>query len=313
MIPRWNKLILAVLAIFGAVECGGCQSSSPSTTAHKDIEQSQLASAASAAFERGRIEEAENLYRRQLTLALASDDPTSISDAEYNIALCLMRRGRAAEAAPLLTDAETEIRRAGESATDIVLLRAVAARSQNRHVEAITLARQVLSTRGTTPAQRVQAHVIAGLSQFSLGVQTSAEVELSKAKQDAPKVADAGILAGVAELSGRIAEGSGHPDAAAGDYDEQAQLLNQAGLYRDMSDALQHAGAAFRSAGISPAAADRFYRSARSLAAQGDPAAATSIARLAVESAANTGDAALIARITALVNELAATTQAARP
>jgi hypothetical protein len=313
MIRSLSKTALAMLTLISAAQCGGCGSAPSVNSVHTDIEEAQFASAATAAFERGQIEEAESLYRGQLNRAMATDDPTSISDAEFNVALCLIRQNHPAEAAPLLLDAEAESRRAGASITDIVLLRAVAARMQGQHTEAITLTRQVLSTRATTAAQRVQAHVIAGLCQFSLGAATSAADELAKARQDAAKVNDAAILAGVAQLAGRVAESTGRPGAAARNYDEQAQLLYQAGLYSDMSDALQHAGVAYRSAGMTAAAAERLYRAARSIAAQGDPATASSLAREAAESAASSDDSALTARITALLNELPPATQTARP
>ena len=98
------------------------------------------------------------------------------------------------------------------------------------------------------------------------------------------------LKADAAGVAGRIALLENDPARAAQEYDRQADYFKRARKYREMALSLGSAGQAYLDANILLPAVDRFYRSARSLYAQGDELAALKMVEAALAAGEKAGD-----------------------
>jgi tetratricopeptide (TPR) repeat protein len=292
-----------------AAGCGG----PPPRPAPADVEFAQAMATARTSYDRGQVPQAVLFYERALRRAEARDDAADIGDAAYNLAVALVDDGQFGRAAGLLDAARAELARAGGRTTDVRLVRAKVARQLGDLGAAAAGAAGVARAPDATPAERCQAFVLLG--QVSLDGRhagpvpthiTDARAALAAAGGPRaggrlpPRSRDA-LEAGVVGLEARLAEAAGDPARAGAAYDRQVTLARRAGMFADMSTALEAAGRSYAAAGDNAAAGDRLYRAARSLLAQGDADRGTAAAREAATAAGRSGDAELAARVAALI------------
>lgn len=116
--------------------------------------------------------------------------------------------------------------------------------------------------------------------------------------------AKSAVVSGVAAgLQARLFGERGDSVGAAGGYDRQAASFREAGLYHAMALALDAAGKAFSAGDRYEQAADRHYRSARSLFSAGNEDMAAGVLIMAHEAALKTGDRELIHQVVVLARE----------
>ncbi|MHC5114883.1 MAG: hypothetical protein ACYTGP_10705 [Planctomycetota bacterium] len=268
--------------------------------------------AAELAYRRGNLEQAIAQNRRGLLAARAQDDAARIATSAYNLAACLLQQGRTDEAAPYLREARRELERTGEPVVDVVLLQAEARRIDGDGDAALALSQQVLDDVAASAAARAQARIVRARVAIDRRDAAAARAEIAAADADRLATASATLEARFAALAGAIGLVERRPGPAASQFDREAELLGRAGHYAGMARALGRAGRAYHAAGVSALAADRLYRAARALAAQGQALAALPLLDLAMEAAVTADDADLAADIRRLLDEVEAEARSAR-
>ena len=282
-----------------------CGCASHHAGAGGDRELTLATASAELAFSQGQTALAAELFARALARARAMDDSAAIADAAYNLAACLIEIGQYQRAHDLLDEAEAESIRAGASGADVLLVKAKVARLQKRPAEAVSLAEQVLHHRPPpTDAERAQAYLVKAEAACDAGDLVSAANDLERVK-----LATSSSLS----LRARLAAAHGQLDSlrkqwqsATHEFDVAADLMRQAHHYRSMSRALADAGRAAQAARRDDAAADRYYRAARSAYGLGDLSDSMQWIAEAQAAAARARMAGLEARISALSEELRA-------
>ncbi len=271
-----------------------------------DVEFTQLMSTARVAFDRGLIEQAAGLYQQALRRARLMDVATAIGDAAYNLAACRIRLGQFDQAHALLIEAKAEIASIHGNIADVQLVQAKLARLQGSPDAALMFADQVLSAPGSSPSDghRLEVYLLRGQIACDRKDADLAARELQTAVNYADRAADPALLAGLSGLAGRIHLLKKEPMMAAQAFDREASLLRHAEQYAQMMHALKHAAEAYLLAGNDGLAADRFFRTARSLFAQGEMAAAGRLAQRSLAAAENAGDQSAMARAKALLAEI---------
>ena len=130
------------------------------------------------------------------------------------------------------------------------------------------------------------------------------KAEFAKVQKELENTGDPILKADAAGIAGRIALLEKDPARAAQEYDRQADLCKRAGKFRDMALSLGAAGQAYLDANSLVPSVDRFYRSARSLYAQGDELAALKMVEAALTSGEKAGDQDSVMRTKALFDEI---------
>ncbi len=285
-----------------------CASPKPSST---DPVIAQFASSAHAAYERDAFQPSARFYEQALTRARILDDSAEIGRNAYNLAACYLLLDRPAEAHHLLQEARGEIVRSGGNTDAVDVLDAKAARAEGRKDDAVRQLNDV-SKSTKDEAVRLEASLLLGEIAADAEDRVGAEEHLKAADKIAKSVDNTALSASRYNLSGRVATLYVKDKAAAGDFDQAAGLFQKADRFRDMANALGHAGEAYAAAGDPRAAADRFYRGARSLYAQGDAVAALKLIERGVTAAESTDDVSLQARLAYLFNEIKGAVQDAK-
>lgn len=294
---------IVALALSG---CGGRVALAPV----KDLEFTQSMNSARVAFERGQMAQALLLFEQAMQKAAARDDAADIGEAAYNLGVCLFDDGKLNRAESVLETARIELARAGRRTVDVRLVQAKLARriGESARVNAAEIAGEVASAKDATQAEKTQAITLLAEIDLDAGRVEAAEKRSAEARRAlpsagvSPRSRDA-MEAGIVGLEGRIAAARGDHAKAAVAFDREATLAQSGGLYGEMSTALLAAGRSHESAGNAPAAADRLFRAARSLLAQGDRQRGYAAAKDAAIAADRAADPALAARARELVNE----------
>lgn len=284
----------------------GCASPRRAATPAGDTELSRLNNTARAAFDRGSPTLAGKLYEQALTRARALDDATSIGNAAYNAAACRIALGEHEPARELLREAETELARAKANLADVFLLQAKLAHWQARRDDALRFATQLLSDPGSTPSpvHRAEAALLKGQLACDDRDVARARSALDEAMQQTKAAKDNALRAGCEKLSGAIFLLEKQPAAAAEAFDREAALCQQARQPRSMVLALCRAGDAWRDAGQTATAAERFFRAARSSFAQGYQSEAVKSVELSLSLATQAQDDGLTQRARQLQAEI---------
>jgi hypothetical protein len=268
-----------------------------------DPEINLIAAAANKAFARGQVEQAARQYARALERARAADATGDICDQAYNLAACLLILGQPGTARTLLQEARAAAQQLGRKEVDGLLLEAKAARMSGRREEALRQVEALLTGKAPLdPAARIQALLIKALVRCDAGQSPTAEQP--EIRLLALEVSDPAIQAEVAQLGGRCDLLEKEFIRAAAAFDREAAWLQKSGRFREMAQALARAGDAYTHAEQPAAAADRRYRAARSLFAQGDTVGALRQIEPALVAARKTGQEALAARVVALFEEI---------
>lgn len=298
---RW-AVWLAGAALLG----GGCASQPGKAAAAPDPEISRASEAAQAAFARGVPEVAARRYAEALETARARDNAREIANAAYNQAACLIALGRYAAARALLEESAAEFRRSeGRVPGDVELLGAKAAVLLGDRA----LYRDALASLTNSPAVRESA----GLRQQArlleirvacLETNAAAARLALDALAAGGRLKDPRLAAEAADLNGQTLRLEQKPRDSAQAFDSAARLYRQAQRPREMALALASAAAACHAAGQAGEAAERYYRSARSLWAQGDAAAGLRLLQPALEASAEAGDESMQKRIAVLFDDI---------
>ena len=296
-----NRVLHPVFLLVLAVGC-----SSPMPKRPRDPDLTRFADSARVSFQHGSYEQAVQLYRRALDRARASDDSLEIGNNAYNLAVALLAVGRPAESAPYLVEARTELERQGKSAVDIALLEVSAARMGGRLDEAWQKMADVDAQlqKGASRDQRLQAVLLNAQLALDRGDVSAAQAVLAGMPKDLAKVRDPLLRARRAGLAGRLAMQGGQFPEAVTQYDEEAAFYRQAMRQREMARALDRAGRACLEMGDSRAAADRWYRAARSLVAQGEDKEALEVIQTALSAAEKTGEESVLRQMAALFEDI---------
>ena len=141
-------------------------------------------------------------------------------------------------------------------------------------------------TSGPNDAIRVQWHLLLAELLCDQDQAANADTELAAIDPKQLKACGDDIQAETALTRARVQMLNHNPQAAALQYDIAAEHWQAAGRYGDMVRALEQAGHAYEDTGNSPAAVDRYYRSARSLFESGQLARARDLTDRALPLAA---------------------------
>lgn len=256
-------LAVAVLILDG---CGSSAVVQKGPVADQDLERFNRA--AQQAFDRGKLQQAVTFYRKALERAYIGDDSGAIIDAQYNLAVCLMKLQSYQEALGVVRQAKAKMAQAGQSnSADFLLLEATILQRTGNSEQAWNITDQILAT--TPPASSIiqsRAHFLRGL----IANQRGDMVKLRETIVSLAKPKEFQLRADRWELLGYLAMAEHNWAEAVEAFDEAAKLRQEVLDYRSMVRVLALAGEASERAGRTKAAAARYLRAGRSAALQGD-------------------------------------------
>lgn len=264
--------MLRYILMISAAALAGCATNTPEQKI-PDVEETdplivQLSTTARKAFEAGEIPSAVAMYRRALERARAVDNSREIGRNAYNLAATLITLEQWDEATALLKESERETLRSGGDAGHVILLAAKIARLRNdpRAAEAAIDRLEMLPV---SDEVRGQAYVLRAHIACDRGDASRAGGFLERARGYLRKKQDNGLAGEISQVTGRIAMLNEKWADAAVAFDREAAWMQKSLRLPEMADALERAAQNYAKAGDRAAASDRFYRSARSLMAQG--------------------------------------------
>lgn len=250
-----------------ALALAGC-ASPPKPAERPDPALAQFVSSAQQAFHLGSYERAVRFYTLALQRARAMDLTEEVGKQAYNLSASLLRAERAADTIPYLAEAEAAYARTRRDRGPVLLLRARALRTMGQSDDARTELQRVVEM--NTPSEiQCQGWLLYG--QIACDASDAKEAARALARARSLLSDDPALRAGVSGLAGRIALLKDNAADAGLEFDKEAEFLRRARRYNDMAEALARAGAAYLKAGTSDAAAQRYYRAARSWQGQGNP------------------------------------------
>ncbi|HPR68433.1 MAG TPA: hypothetical protein PLJ99_04005 [Kiritimatiellia bacterium] len=251
-------------------------------------------------FERGDYRRGAEAFGRAQERARALDDAEALAVAAVNCAVCLLRTGRAAEALAGVEEALADERVSPERRMELQAAGARAQLALGRPEEARARTAAVLNA-NPPPVLRAQAVLALGGAELAGLNAPAAERALAGLPAAVWNTVPASLQAERAEMEARISAMLESPGGAWEWQDRAAVLWREAGRLPDMARALAGAGRHARAAGDSAAAGDRFWRSARSLWAQGLCDEAVRVLEEGVACAAETRDEAAGRRMAELL------------
>jgi len=260
--------IIGLLIAAAVLTVSGCGSSAPiqkGPAIDEDLERFNRA--ARLAFDRGRLQQAANFYRKALERAYVRDDTAAILDARYNLAICLMNLQSYEQALAVVQLANSELALAGRGRSpDFLLLEATLLHSSGDSDEARKITEQILSP--PTQASSViksKTHFLRGLIASKQGDMDQLRAEIAALGQ--PQQIQ--LRADRHELVGHLAMAEKNWDAAVEAFDAATKLRREALDYRQMVKVLALAGNASEKAERAKEASIRYLRAGRSAGLQG--------------------------------------------
>jgi tetratricopeptide (TPR) repeat protein len=257
----WVGRIGLLLAVtFLILSCG---SSPPKQKVPpQDQELERFIRAARQAYDKGRLEQAANFYRRALEQAYLRDDTAAILDAQYNLAVCLLNLNSDQEALDVVRRAKTEMVLAdyGKS-LDYLLLEATILHRRGDLDRAWQISDQILSgPEQPSPDINRKTHFLRGLIASERGDIAQLRAEITAFGQPQQMQLRADQL----ELLGRLAMAEQNWVAAIDACNAAVNLRREALDYRGMARALVLTGEASEKAGHHREAAIHYLRAGRS-------------------------------------------------
>ena len=254
---------IGLLMVVAILTLSGCGSSPPRQKGPApDQELKRFNRSARLAFDKGRDEQAANLYRKALKRAYLRDDTAAILDAQYNLAVCLLNLQSYEEALDVVRRAHTEMTLANHDRTvDFLLLEATILHRRGDLDRAREMSDQILSD-PKQPSSDIKSktHFLRGLiasEQGDLDQLRAAITALGQPQQSR-------LRADRQELLGRLAMAEQNWDAATEAFDAAANLRREALDYRGMVRAVVLAGQSHKKAGRTREAAIYYLRAGRS-------------------------------------------------
>ncbi len=285
--------------------CGGPRSAT-GPAVKRDAYYHRMITSGHAAFERGDIGRAAELYENAWVRSQIMDRPAEIGASAYNLALCRVALGDLESGRNLLREARVELRRAGESGVDTLIAEAEVERRLDNREAAWVLTDDVLEAldRLRARALRMQTHSLRALIALERGDHEAAAKERALAEREAPRDAPPRLRARLAEVRGHVLLAEEYPLLAAKAFDEETLFYRDAGRYPDMVRAMQRAAAMYQKGGDHWPAADRFYRAARHYAADGKAVEALQLIERALPDLEAAGDEDMERRVAVLFENL---------
>ncbi|WP_428387065.1 hypothetical protein [Mucisphaera sp.] len=252
------------------------------------VQIGQLADESMAVGEPGR---AADLYLRALEHARRLDDPGLQVMMAERAARALLASGRAREVLLILDEAEIAAARTGQSAAELVLLRAATAlRDGQAEVVLERLAFLIGNGSSVTAGQRLDALTLAAHAELDLGRIERADGLWRVAIGEASLIGTPSAAARTLRLEGRLAYATSQLSLAAEAYDLEAERWREAQAHLPMAQALARAANVYAELGASDRAADRALRAGLSLRAQRQDGAAAESLHLALAAAHQSAD-----------------------
>jgi tetratricopeptide (TPR) repeat protein len=280
---RYSGVVFSVALLLLAA----CASSPPARTG--DPELSSLSRAGRDAFARGEYKLSARLYRMARDRARLIDEPGEIGTVTYNLAAAYLELGETERAEDLLEEARRAFSRGLGVPPDLILLQGRVALFEGRIGEAEKFIEEGL-TAGEKDLEgeiRIQFQLLRGRTALAGGSPEAARKIYRDLRGPMKKIEDDILTAEYLSLEGELLFLEGDFLRAGEVFDREAALLRKAGRYRGMTRARKRAGSAYLEAGEFCPAGDRFYRTARSLAARGETVAALEAIQSALQAAEN--------------------------
>jgi hypothetical protein len=260
VIARFALLVVVGLGLSGCGMLGGLfggGTQEPKAAADEQLESARRNAA--LAFEQGRFDQAQQLYRQALDRAMTRDDGILIGDIGYNLAVTELRRGADAASLAMAQASASELRRRGLPIFAELLLVEAAAFYRLEQIPAAEVAAASVAAGDDNAARR--ARFLLGLIAADRG--DGAALALQIAALGEPSTSE--WRADRAELEGRAAALRGDPDAAIPAFAAAAEFRREALDYPSMARALAAAGEAAGRRGDAASAADFYLRAGRSV------------------------------------------------
>ena len=261
----WLIGLLTAVAILSVSGCGSAPPKQEGPPLDETLERFNRA--ARLAFDKDRLQQAANFYRKALDRAYVRDDTAAILDAQYNLALCLLNLQSYHDALGVVRNANTEMALAGRGlSVDFLLLEATILHSSGNSAEAWKITDKILSI----PAQ--DASVITSKTHFLRGLIASKQGNIDQLRAAITALGQPEqprLRADRQELVGHLAMAEHNWDAAIEAFDGAAKLRREALDYRAMVSVLALAGQASEKAGRAKEASIRYLRAGRSAVLQG--------------------------------------------
>jgi tetratricopeptide (TPR) repeat protein len=253
------------------------------------------------AYERGDYRRAADAYGRAQQRARALDDADALAVAAANRAICRLAEGEAAGALEAVMEALADPRVSALRRSELRAAGARALLALGRTDEAVAMADAALEGKPGA-AVRAQVQLVRGAAALSREDPAAAAQALAEGLSAGEWARmPASIRAERAAQRGQVAEMDGRHAVATGLHDESAALWLQAGRLPEMARAVAEAGRRAHRAGDPAGAADRFFRAARSLWAQGFRVEAASLLEEGVACSEQAGDEAVARRMADLL------------
>ena len=302
-----GKACSLVLLCLLASMASGCRSPRPDVDAARpDPYYQRMITSGHAAFERGDIGRAAELYENAWTRAQVMDRPVAIAASAYNLALCRIALGDLYEGRALLQTSQHASQQAGRDDSDARIAEAEVTRRMGDSKTAWDLTDSLLAVLEGRRArsQRVQLHTVRALIALEEDDVSTAQEEWEQAENDLRRDTPARLQARAAEVQGRIRQARGELLNAAGAFDRETELYRNAGRFPDMARAMIRAADAYHSAGQDVDAVNRYYRAARHFAAEDQPVEALRQIEKSLPLLEQINDPALEKRVGRLVEQL---------
>ncbi|MGD8391698.1 MAG: hypothetical protein PVH74_09200 [Desulfobacterales bacterium] len=254
---------IGLLMAVAVLTLSGCGSSPPKQKGPApDQALERFNRAARQAYDKGRLEQAANFYRRALERAYARDDTAAILDAQYNLAVCLLNLNSYQEALDVVRRAETEMALTDHGKSlDFLLLEATILHRRGDLDQAWQITDQILSRQiEASSAVGSKTHFLRGLMASERGDMTQLRAEITALGQ--PE--QSRLRADRQELVGRLAMAEQNWDTAIEAFDSASNLRRETLDYRGMVRVVVLAGEASQKAGRTREAAIYYLRAGRS-------------------------------------------------
>jgi len=245
-------------------------------------------------------------FKSELDLARAANDSAAIAQNSYNLAVCALEISDTKNAVSLLGEARAELLSMKKDTLSTYVMEAQALKKEGRIDEALEIARKAekMLKWATEHGVELQCRVVLADLVAEKGDISGAKACLKKIESLSEKVESPVIKSMAAGVTARINMLEKKYVEAAAMYDEEASLLKNAGLFEKMAKSLEFAGNAYVLANMHLNAADRYFRSGRSLFFSGNAELGRKNAELAAEMAKTANDSTMVARVSELFEEM---------
>jgi len=254
-----------------------------------DPEIKVAAEAAQAAFHRGEVARADDLYVKALVRARLTDNRDEIVRNAYNVALCRMISGKQDEAQHFLAQARALAGERGLMTARILLAESEAARLAGKGPDSAEWARQALAA-GPDKEGQVQSWLLQGEAGYQSGQLPLALDCFRAASKRVTGDTPAAVQARLKELEAGLVQARLLSGSVALLQMSRVEWLKKAGQPREMVKAFQAAALAWEQESKWGEAFDCRFRAARSLQASGDVKGARIEAGKAAELAGQAGN-----------------------